>query len=356
MPEPVRVFAQLLVVAMLLIGGSQQALAASAGPDPSASSQANEALKLGHRALLLYESGDYRTALELFSQADKAMHSPVFVLYAARSAARLDLLSQALVLFERCAAEELSEHSPPTWSNAIQSAQLAYRTLVQIVPQVTVHIRGDAMYPVEVRMVSDEQRHLLSTDKQLENESSQLQVLVTESAPAATTRVNEGAYQVTAKDASGAEIVLPFNARARSNVHLELVFRRTPLSPQAAFLREPIPKAPAQSKNLLRWGAYVAFGSGGALTLTSFIAGGLALNLAQKVRAQCDDGICPNSERARAQRSLSYARFSTAMFVSGMVGLTAGVTLSIAEYKRAKQQAQLGLRLEPGGVSVLGSF
>src|SRR5690606_36379953 len=107
-----------------------------------------------------------------------------------------------------------------------------------------------------------------------EHESSKLQVLVTESAPAATTRVNEGAYQVTAKDASGGEIVLPFNARARSNVHLELVFRRTPLSPQAAFLSEPITKAPAQSKKLLRWGAYVAFVSGGALTLTSFIAGG----------------------------------------------------------------------------------
>lgn len=355
MLEPVRFFAQLLVVAMLLIGGSQQARAASAELDPAASSQVIEALKLGHRALQLYESGEFRSALELFSQADKAMHSPVFVLYAARSAARLGLLSQALVLFERCAAEELSEHSPPTWSNAIQSAQLAHRTLVQIVPQVTVQIRGNAMYPVEVTMVSDEQRHLLSSDKHVENESSQLQMLVTESAPTPTTRVNEGAYQVTAKDASGAEVTLPFNARARSNVHLELVFRRKPLSSQPAFLSEPIAQTPA-SRNMLRWGAYVAFGSGGALTLTSVIAGGLALNLAQKVRAQCNEGICPNSELSRAQRSLSYARFSTAMFVSGMVGITAGVTLTIAEYKRAKQQAQLGFLLEPGGLSVLGSF
>lgn len=356
MLEVVRYLIQLLVISALLIGRSHDAIAAASDLDLSASTRSGEAIELGHRALLLYERRDYRLALDLFGQADQLMHSPVFVLYQARSAAALGELVRALALFERCASEKLDETSPVAWSSAVQSAQLAHRRLAQLVPQAEFRISGEVAFPIEFTIVrSQGQSSLASDDRRVEEAPRKVPDQIDSRTSIVTTTVDAGVYEVTASDASGSKVSQTWRATQHSKVHIEFVFSDEARLNAAGSMNSAKSTSP-HSTSSLRWGAYAAFGSGGALTLSSLIAGGLAINLAHKVRAQCDDGTCPASEMPHARRAFSCAQFSTAMFVSGMIGIGTGLGLFIVDLKQGKTKARMDLQIESNGLNLQGSF
>src|ERR1051325_10238960 len=89
--------------------------AAAEEPPPNASA---EAVSRGNEAIALFESGHWTEALARFREAEALYHSPVFVLYAARSLKNAGELQQARESYRRLLDETLAPEAPEAWKRA----------------------------------------------------------------------------------------------------------------------------------------------------------------------------------------------------------------------------------------------
>jgi len=83
----------------------------------------DRALALGHEGLDLYNKGNWAEARVKFAEADRLAHSPVFVLYLARSARNAGDLVTARVAYDRLAAEVVPAGAPAPWTSAVESGK-----------------------------------------------------------------------------------------------------------------------------------------------------------------------------------------------------------------------------------------
>ena len=82
-----------------------------------------KALALGHDGLAAYNKGDWAEARAKFAEADRLAHSPVFVLYLARSARNAGDLSAAKEAYDRVVIEVVAPGAPAPWAAAVTSAK-----------------------------------------------------------------------------------------------------------------------------------------------------------------------------------------------------------------------------------------
>jgi hypothetical protein len=97
--------------------------------DRAQSSPAALAIEAGKRGVLLYERGDWLGALTQFEAAEALYHSPVFVLYTARSLRNAGHLPEAEAWFSRVSAEQLDASAPELWQRAQENARAELREL-----------------------------------------------------------------------------------------------------------------------------------------------------------------------------------------------------------------------------------
>ncbi len=83
-----------------------------------------KALTLGHDGLAAYNKGDWAEARAKFAEADRLAHSPVFVLYLARSARNAGDLTAAKEAYDRLVMEVVPPGAPAPWAAAVASAKL----------------------------------------------------------------------------------------------------------------------------------------------------------------------------------------------------------------------------------------
>lgn len=98
-------------------------LARTATAQEPAESAGTRAVARGNEGIALYEAGDYAAALARFREADALYHSPVLVLYAARSARNLGDLEQARQTYQRLLDEPIAPNAPDTWRLAQSDAR-----------------------------------------------------------------------------------------------------------------------------------------------------------------------------------------------------------------------------------------
>src|SRR5262245_45324754 len=90
--------------------------------EPADSPERARALELGRQGLAHYNERRWVDAYERFERAEALVHSPVFVLYMARSKRELRELKNARVLYERIAAPA-EPNEPETWQVARREAE-----------------------------------------------------------------------------------------------------------------------------------------------------------------------------------------------------------------------------------------
>jgi len=107
--------------------------AAFAGEPASAKNgaAAAAALEKGRQGVELYEHGSWQEALQHFQAAESLYHSPVFLLYAARSLRNAGRFSEAKAVFARVTAEQLGASAPEPWQRAQADARIELEKLEQ---------------------------------------------------------------------------------------------------------------------------------------------------------------------------------------------------------------------------------
>lgn len=131
------------VVASAPAALAQSGGAQSDGPHPGGPSPPS-AVQLGRTGLERFEKGAFDEAYQLFSQAESLKHSPVFVLYMARSKLHLRKLLEARELFRKTAAEEIAPDAPASFAQARVDAKGELVGLELRIATVQVRVEGPA--------------------------------------------------------------------------------------------------------------------------------------------------------------------------------------------------------------------
>jgi len=131
-------------------------LALSASPSPAQTTEeragARAAADQGYDA---FKAGRWATAIDLFSRAETLVHSPVHVLFLARSQAKLGLLLEAKEAYLQVLREPAAAAAP---SSGVKQAHAdAERELAELEPQIpSVSIQIEGAVPSEVIEVTQD--------------------------------------------------------------------------------------------------------------------------------------------------------------------------------------------------------
>jgi tetratricopeptide (TPR) repeat protein len=115
---------------------------ARAQPDAELPASPNMlAIEKGNAALQAFDKGDWAGALALFREADRLYHSPVLLLYAARSLDKLERLLEAREAYRALARERL-DAAPVEWEQAQRDGATELAALERQIPTLTVIVHG----------------------------------------------------------------------------------------------------------------------------------------------------------------------------------------------------------------------
>lgn len=144
------------VAAAVMVGG-----AALGWLPPTAHAQdtlVEQSLELGYAGLARFAEGRWSEALATFETAERLSHSPVFVLYIARSRRNLNELLAARDAYRRLTAEVLSEDAPAAWHEAQTDGAAELAALESRIPRVVVELEGaealDVALRIDARVIS----------------------------------------------------------------------------------------------------------------------------------------------------------------------------------------------------------
>lgn len=303
----------------------------------------NAARELAHRAAAAYDSGDFKTAQDLFHRAYTLVPAPTLSLREARAYEKLGRLVESVEAYVRTVRTPLGAAPPDAFKQAVQQAQDELTKVRPRVPQLRIVVE---------RAAPGDTLTVLMDGKPLQR------ALIGVEMP-----VNPGAHEISVSTSSGA------GARARATLRES--------ETQVATLRLEPGMASADSGRILtdaslgrdavadsdvgsthRTWAYVGFGVGGAGLGTGVVAGLLAANRHSSAQENCrPEGKCaPGSSGAKdvdAFRSLRTV--STVSYVLGIAGVGAGVTLMLTAPK-PKQASFVRPYVGVGRVGVQGRF
>jgi len=103
-----------------------------------------------------FDEKRYADAADLFSRAESVVHSPVHLLYIARSQAGLGALVKAQETYRKLAREDLSANAPPAFRKAVEDGNRELKELEPRLPYVTVTVpgRSDAVVEMDGKRVA----------------------------------------------------------------------------------------------------------------------------------------------------------------------------------------------------------
>jgi hypothetical protein len=280
------------------------------------------AVKLGEEALVLHGQGRFKEAYERFETAEKIAHSPVFVLWMARSKRGLGELRAAEKLYEKVASEDLAAAPTPKWTAAQNDAKREHEALAKRIPRVRIAVQGA---PAGASLAIDGNAAL----------------------PEVEVEVDPGDHVARATAAGGGQASKTFHAdEGDAPARITLVL---PVSPVASETRGPL--APGG----------ITLGIGGAALIAGAVTGGYALALAKQVNAGCIRNLCQAADATKGNLANALAYASTGLFIAGGVASAVGIALLVTRPRfggsrgpTAKTSVSIGVR--PRGVAVGFSF
>lgn len=111
-------------------------------PEESPKNAGARAVQKGDEGIALYAQGKWDEAFRAMNEAETLYHSPVFLLYQARSARNAGRMLQALAIFQRLSAEVIDHAAPEPWKHAQAVGRVELATLEQDIPSVVIVVKG----------------------------------------------------------------------------------------------------------------------------------------------------------------------------------------------------------------------
>lgn len=271
------------------------------------------AVRLGEEALTLHGQGHFREAYERFETADKIAHSPVFVLWMARSQRALGALTTAKRLYQKVVDEELPAEASTKWISARDDGRSELAALLTKIPRLRVAVANSP------KAIVDVDGRVVSRDTEVDVDPGEHRVTAAVSgAPIAT-------QQLRVEEGSGVTVV-----------HLAATKEST-----------------SSSKGSLVPGG-VALGVGLVGVVAGAITGGYALSLAGQVKDHCIGNQCRRADQGKADDADTLARASTGCIIAGGVIGGVGIGLMIARPRFGSPAPSVSLELGPlrGSLSI----
>ena len=302
---------------------------ASAAPSPEdAGADKNaQAVEFGRAGLDAYQVGDWAKAFQAFDDAQRLSHSPVFLLYMARSKRNQGALLAARELYTRASAD-VPPSAPEPWQRAAEDARREAADLATRVPSVLFYARSDG--PAIAELHVDGKPY----------------------APNVEIELDPGVHRVVAKgtDGSTVELSITVEERRRRVPHaFTLATARKPAAPAGAVA--PVPAAPAppapapdESKSRTNVPAYVTGAIGLAGVAVGAVTGLVAVIKLNEVKANCNGNSCDSKDEPKMDDVITFANVSTVSFIVGGVGLGASAVLFLTEPAAPRGNAQAGRR------------
>jgi hypothetical protein len=280
------------------------------------------AAQLGTEALALYQKGRFADAYDKFEQAERAAHSPVFLVWMARSKRALGGLVRAKELYARVAAE--SPRAPAdasaNWQRAYSDAQGELDVLSARIPHVIVRLSSDA--PPGVRAEMD--GAAIPVGQPIETDPG------------------EHIVRATAGE------------RATFERRVRLEEGQAPLAVDVAFPSPVVHRAEPRTTHPFVGLGVASLGVGAAGVTAGAITGLYAQSLARQVDSGCIGGgaTCLASDRGKADSAQAYAVAFTVCFIAGGAIAALGVVLLFVRREEAPATVSVG----PAGASVTFDF
>jgi hypothetical protein len=284
-----------MLFALALVLGAAPAGAQPEAPAPTDPKEM--ARRHGEEALALHAAGEFGEAYEKFAMAERIVHSPVFVVWMARSARAMGALLDAKRLYQQVAGEVLPRDASPNWTQAKEEAATELAQLAPRIPSVQVRFREGSPRGVII----------LDGSRIEEN---------------AIVEVDPGEHEIWAtKKGYHAE---------KQRVRLEegqprLVVELTMTGPRTSG-DAPAPEGPSEG-SVVPGAVTLGVGLGGVVA--GIVTGAYALVLAGEVKDGCLGNRCLASDEDKASDADALARASTGLSIAGGVVGAVGVVLVV---------------------------
>lgn len=310
---------------------------------PPANAQTKEQ-KAGARAAAeaggdAFDAGKYAEAADLFERAERLLHAPPHLLYAARSHAKLGHLVEARELYLTLTREHLPVTAPRPFREAQQQGERELAAIEPRLAYVSVVVQGGAGAS-GVRVTRNG-----------EQVPAELLGLPTPVNP------GEYTYQAFAEGMESTTTTVSFREGVRETVVLtlrDIPGAKKPATPSSAAGAQPSgsasssttappPESQPSSGRPLLIGSLVGFGfaaAGGAVG-TVFLLQGLSRQdeADSEFQKVCPAGVCPIDADHSLYKTIdddaaTKKNIALASYITGGVGLVTGITLLILDQNR----------------------
>ena len=284
------------------------------------------AVQLGHEALALFEAGDCTSATTRFEEADRLVHSPVFVLYVARCRRKAGQLLAAREDYRRIVAEALPDAAPEPWRMAHADAAAELGALNGHIPALSIVVRAPRLNDVAVRIDGE---------------------VVAIAALGRPVPLDPGVHKVSAEAPGEPPINREIQLTEDRVEAIELSFG-VPV-PAPTYVAVPVP---AKKEGSLVPGLVVLGAAGVALGVGG-VAGAVAKLDESSILSHCNGNLCLLSDQGTANTAVTLAGVSTAGFIAGGVLAATGVVLVIVRPGRSSTPS---VGLSPQSVTLRVAF
>lgn len=289
-----------------------------------------------------FDAGKWAEAADLFERAERLMHAPPHLLFAARAHAKLGHLVQARELYLTLTREHLPDHPPKAFKDAQQLGERELADVEARLPYVSLVVQGAGKAPIRVtRNGEDVPTELLGVPAPINPGEYSFQAFAEGMESTATTvKISDGAREtviMTLRAIPGWKPTPKSEAPTSSPEPHVAQSSLTSDSPHDA--------APRSSGRPLLIGSIASFAVGAAgvgLGVVFLGKHSSTSDKSQSLYAQCGENgaLCPESSALAQQiQSLdgdarTQLAVSVTSFVVGGLGLAGGVTLLILDSKR----------------------
>jgi hypothetical protein len=301
-----------------------------------------------------YENKRWAEALDLFTRAESLVHSPVHLLYKARSLVQLGQLVKAREAYLSITRDE-SQSSSPAVLKAREDAAKEQAALEPRLANLTVKVEGAGAADANVVMDGAKVPSvLIGVSHPADPGTHTLQATGTGAASETQT--------ITLKEGGSGTVTLRLVATPGAAVVPPPTAQPTTAQPTTAAVDT---SRPAESGNGLRTASYVAFGAGAAGIVVGTLFGLKAKKKYNDGNALCEGrDPCELSQDEAARREQlgkdgdSAKTISIIGFVAGGVGVAAGTTLFILSGKKERESARAGIHpwIGLGSAGLSGRF
>ena len=304
-----------LCSAFARVAFAQEPPAGEPPAEPADSPDRARALELGRQGLALYNERRWVDAYERFERAEALVHSPVFVLYMARSKRELRELKNARVLYQRIAAPA-EPNEPETWQIARREAQSELELLRPRIPTVRIVTPATRVW--------------------LDGASITTRVL----------EIDPGEHEVVARMYSGKLVRKSFVIEeGERDVRVELIAPR-----RAAPRPRPVTEDPGKTQRIA---GIALMATGGVLVSVGIGTGIAAVAKDGELEEACTDGVCPEANRDDVDAYYAVAHTTTVMLSVGAAALATGVVVYLTA---PSDRIEVAPWIGPGVAGIFGRY